>query len=131
VFASLELLGRSSRHGKAPRRVKSSVEQHITHDAHHIAGNSISVRIICRWDDNPSSEDSVENGKCSFEVVAFGQDIIHPFRKRNLDIAKLCSSVKQKLGTFMVIVRDGISKSSTSIITHDVKLSAGTDEDLT
>ena len=130
MFASLELLGRSSRCRKAPRRVKSSVEHHITHNAHHIPRDAISVRIICRWDDNSSSEDSVENSKCSFEVVALGDDIVHPSRNGNFDVVNLCSSVKQQLSTFMAIVVDGHSKSSPFIIIHEVKLSAGNDEDL-
>jgi hypothetical protein len=114
--------------GKAPRRVESSVKHHITHNTHHIAGYAISVGTLCRWDDNSSSEDSVENSKCCFEVVAFGDDIVHPIRNGYMDVRKLCSSVKQQLSTFRLVVVDGRSKSSTTIIIHEVKLSAGNEE---
>jgi hypothetical protein len=88
------------------------------------------MQIICRWDDDSSSEDSVENSKSSLHIVALGHDIAHPIRNGNIDVANLCSSVKQQLSAFTARVVDGKSKSSTSIIIQDVKLSAGNEEDL-
>ena len=112
-----------------PRRMISSISQHGT-DYVDYRRNVCRYGIKQKWYINPSPQNSVENGKGCFEVVVFGNDIIHPIWNGKVDVANLCSSVKQKLSIFMAIVEDGRSKSSTCIIIHEVKLSAGSNEDL-
>lgn len=112
-----------------PRRMISSISQHGTNYVDH-RRNIFGYRIKQKWYINPSPQNSVKNGKCSFEVVAFGDDIVHPIFNENFDVRKLCSSVKQKLSTFTALAVDGHSKSRVSITIHEVNLSAGNDEDL-
>jgi hypothetical protein len=126
----LAFLARSDKRRTTPARIKSSIQHHVADHVHHITRDAISVCIIRGWDDKPSPQNSVENGKGCFEVVALGDDIVHPIWNINVDLANLGSSVKQQLSAFMLIVADGISKSTTSIIIHEVKLSAGYEEDL-
>jgi hypothetical protein len=66
----------------------------------------------------------------ALKFVAFADDIVHPIWNRSVDVANLCSSVKQQLSAFTVIVDDGFSKSSLSRISFEVNFSAGDKEDL-